>query len=172
MQTSHAPIALLVGAGWRNRTPIPGLEGRCSTIELHPHRANRFRPVAPPPSVLRHIPRTWYGRHLLLMLLLQYQQGGRLPSRLIGNLSICRNRLSCWLRPSTGSGFCPSQGGITDTPDFFQSSTRCNPPGRLLVVCYYAKRGFRLTVSGVPLHFSRWPKRSSTSGKPSHCFSG
>ena len=24
------------GAGGRNRTPIPGVEGRCSTIELHP----------------------------------------------------------------------------------------------------------------------------------------
>ena len=27
------------GAGGRNRTPIPGLEGRCSTIELHPLRS-------------------------------------------------------------------------------------------------------------------------------------
>ena len=25
-------------------------------------------------------------------------------------------------------------------------------------VCYYAKRGFGLTVSGVPMHFTRWPK--------------
>ena len=30
------------GAGRRNRTPIPGVEGRCSTIELHPQRRIRF----------------------------------------------------------------------------------------------------------------------------------
>ncbi len=29
------------GAGGRNRTPIPGLEGRCSTIELHPPRTHQ-----------------------------------------------------------------------------------------------------------------------------------
>ena len=36
-------IAFLVGAGRRNRTHIPGVEGRCSTIELHPLGCWRIR---------------------------------------------------------------------------------------------------------------------------------
>ena len=54
------------------------------------------------------------------------QQGGRLKQHDFNVVCWhCHSRPSCWLRPSTGTGFCPSQGGITDTPDFFQSSTRC-----------------------------------------------
>ena len=73
------------------------------------------------------------------------QQGGRLKQHDFNVVCWhCHSRPSCWLRPSTGTGFCPSQGGVTDSPDFFQSSTRCNPLGRLLVA------GFEPTTRRVP----------------------